>query len=503
MRARVLRAPPSFRDSDAPIASHLYLERTKRIEHGRRRLPPFLPNCLPIHSKTRYNKPSVTFGTDATTDATPHLAPRLAAMTARSHATEPDATTRIVRVGPRLPPGARVRVRTIVDPDPEWGLRERRDDDGYEDGSFGRAPRLGDAVEIAVHGWWRRRIADDAVTRSLFIPGCPMLVRFVLDGDEEDVDDVDDDDDDFDAENLPNTACPCVGIEAVVLTMVPGEIVAVAVPSGGGMFMPDPVGQDPCPSDEYYEWVVQLELISPAIKPDITAPFEECLAYANEKRRRGNKIFTDGEYARALRRYEEAAEVLERVRVTTTKEKEASDALVVVHVNAATALAKMSRFQEVKKRCDRALEIDGKSAKAMYRKALASESLGDLDEALEILTQAMSVSNDKAVRESFVRVRRALTVTTKKEKDVYVKMMQTSGDDDDKDDEMRNTDAAAERKIETRREGDSMTQRLAFWARERPIVAGALCLTCVAAAAHFFRRKDSGSTLTSTDARID
>ena len=78
MAARVLRAPPSFRDSDAPIASHLYLEGTKRIEHGWRRLPPFLPNCLPIHSKTRYNKPSVTFGTDATTDATRRLISRLA-----------------------------------------------------------------------------------------------------------------------------------------------------------------------------------------------------------------------------------------------------------------------------------------------------------------------------------------------------------------------------------------------------------------------------------------
>ena len=74
MAARVLRAPPSFRDSDAPIASHLYLERTKRIEHAFH----FSHYCLPIHSKTRYNKPSVTFGTDATTDATRRLISRLA-----------------------------------------------------------------------------------------------------------------------------------------------------------------------------------------------------------------------------------------------------------------------------------------------------------------------------------------------------------------------------------------------------------------------------------------
>lgn len=426
-------------------------------------------------------------------------------MTARSHATEIDASTRIVRVGPRLPPGARVRVRTIDNPDPEWEvqdarLQRRRDDEYDADDGFGRAPRLGDYVEIAIHGWWRRKIVDDAITHCGFTPGSPVLARFVVDGDEEDEAEAGEEayDDAIDA-------CPCVGIEAVVLTMVPGEIVGVAVPSGGGVFMPDPMGE--CPSDEYYEWVVELDHVERAVKPDITAPFEECLAYANEKRRRGNVTFTNGEYARALRRYEEAGEVLERARMTTRTPKEASaakESLVVVHVNAATALAKMSRFQEVKTRCDRALEIDGKSAKAMYRKALASESLGECDEALEILTEAMRVSNDKAIRDSFVRVRRAVTVTTKKEKDVYAKMMQPSGDDDDsgKDDEMKNRNADA-RKIETRREGDSTTRRLAFWARERPIVAGALCLACVATAAHYFRRKDSASTSTSTDARID
>ena len=396
-------------------------------------------------------------------------------------------------------------MRTIDNPDPEWRLQDARlgrrsdddyDDDDYDD-SFGRAPRLGDYVEIAIHGWWRRKIADDYITHCGFVAGSPALARFVLDGDEEDEADEADDDAIY--------ACPCVGIEAVVLTMVPGEIVGVAVPSGGGMFMPDPMGE--CPSDEYYEWVVELDYVARAVKPDITAPFEECLAYANDKRRRGNVIFTNGEYARALRRYEEAAEVLERVRMTTKTAKEASTAkesLVVVHVNAATALAKMSRFQEVKERCDRALEIDGKSAKAMYRKALASESLGDCDEALEILTEAMGVSNDKAIRESFVRVRRAVTLMTKKEKDVYAKMMQPSGGDGDKDDEMKNRDADADtRKIENRREGDSTTRRLAFWARERPIVAGALCLACVATAVHYFRRKDSASTSTSTDTRID
>lgn len=423
-------------------------------------------------------------------------------MTARSHATEIDASTRIVRVGPRLPPGARVRVRTIDNPDPEWGvqdarLQRRRSDDDYDDDGFGRAPRLGDYVEIAIHGWWRRKIVDDCVTHCSFTAGSPVLARFVVDEEDEEADD---------EANDAIDACPCVGIEAVVLTMVPGEIVGVAVPSGGGMFMPDPMGE--CPSDEYYEWVVELDYVARAVKPDITAPFEECLAYANEKRRRGNVIFTNGEYARALRRYEEAAEVLERVRLTTKTAKEASaakESLVVVHVNAATALAKMSRFQEVKTRCDRALEIDGKSAKAMYRKALASESLGECDKALEILTEAMRVSNDKAIRDSFVRVRRANTATTKKEKDVYAKMMQPSGDDDDddgKDDEMKNRNDDA-RKIETRREGDSTTRRLAFWARERPIVAGALCLACVATAVHYFRRKDSASTSTSTDARID
>lgn len=423
-------------------------------------------------------------------------------MTARSHATEIDASTRIVRVGPRLPPGARVRVRTIDNPDPEWRvqdarLQRRRSDDDYDDDGFGRAPRLGDYVEIAIHGWWRRKIVDDCVTHCSFTAGSPVLARFVVDEEDEEADD---------EANDAIDACPCVGIEAVVLTMVPGEIVGVAVPSGGGVFMPDPMGE--CPSDEYYEWVVELDYVARAVKPDITAPFEECLAYANEKRRRGNVIFTNGEYARALRRYEEAAEVLERVGMTTKTAKEASvakESLVVVHVNAATTLAKMSRFQEVKTRCDRALEIDGKSAKAMYRKALASESLGECDEALEILTEAMRVSNDKAIRDSFVRVRRAMTLTTKKEKDVYAKMMQPSGDDDDddgKDDEMKNRNDDA-RKIETRREGDSTTRRLAFWARERPIVAGALCLACVATAVHYFRRKDSASTSTSTDARID
>ena len=72
---------------------------------------------------------------------------------------------RVVRVGPRLPPGARVRVRSMRDDDASkisLATRDYDDDATRDDAS---APRADDVVTIAHYGWRARRVEDDAIVR--------------------------------------------------------------------------------------------------------------------------------------------------------------------------------------------------------------------------------------------------------------------------------------------------------------------------------------------------
>ena len=144
-----------------------------------------------------------------------------------------DSEARVVRLGPRLPPGARVRVRSLESPNKSSSSEgeESNVPTTFADDAT-RSPRCDDVVTFVNHGWIAVRphtkdVVLDATVGLDANPSSrrPETVTFacdaapgrgvvVVDGEARDV-----------------GVCP--GIEAAIMSMIPGERCASAVPESG------------------------------------------------------------------------------------------------------------------------------------------------------------------------------------------------------------------------------------------------------------------------------
>jgi hypothetical protein len=300
---------------------------------------------------------------------------------------------RVVTIGPRLPPNTRIRVRAIA----------QKDDDAEDDDDDVAPPGLDDTVTLAMYGWRARAFIDDGIVHDAVLHASPRIETHVMDG-------VD--------------ATLCAGLEAATLSARVGQRLGVVVPSGGAPFASAPFD---APRDVYIEYEFEVLSIARTGGLSVDARDEDAKRYADAKKSEANELFSRGEYARALRRYDDGANALARVLMSGTGTQDDVKAtervLVTFHVNAAATLLKLERFVDVCRRCDDALYIEATNVKAMYRKSQALEALGELASALEVLREALELSKDRAIREAFVRVRRQITAANDAERAVYGRMM--------------------------------------------------------------------------------
>jgi hypothetical protein len=255
---------------------------------------------------------------------------------------------RVVTIGPRLPPNTRIRVRAIA----------QKDDYAEDDDDDVAPPGLDDTVTLAMYGWRARAFIDDGIVHDAVLHASPRIETHVMDG-------VD--------------ATLCAGLEAATLSARVGQRLGVVVPSGGAPFASAPFD---APRDVYIEYEFEVLSIARTGGLSVDARDEDAKRYADAKKSEANELFSRGEYARALRRYDDGANALARVLMSGTGTQDDVKAtervLVTFHVNAAATLLKLERFVDVCRRCDDALYIEATNVKAMYRKSQALEALGEL-----------------------------------------------------------------------------------------------------------------------------
>jgi hypothetical protein len=357
---------------------------------------------------------------------------------------------RVVTIGPRLPPNTRIRVRAIA----------QKDADAEDDDDDVAPPGLDDTVTLAMYGWRARAFIDDGIVHDAVLHASPRIETHVMDG-------VD--------------ATLCAGLEAATLSARVGQRLGVVVPSGGAPFASAPFD---APRDVYIEYEFEVLSIARTGGLSVDARDEDAKRYADAKKSEANELFSRGEYARALRRYDDGANALARVLMSGTGTQDDVKAtervLVTFHVNAAATLLKLERFVDVCRRCDDALYIEATNVKAMYRKSQALEALGELASALEVLREALELSKDRAIREAFVRVRRQITAANDAERAVYGRMM-----DGDAMAAMEAKEQNANVEVSTIKgeiSSGSVFERCSKFCRERPfVVASGASMFVVAA----------------------
>jgi len=357
---------------------------------------------------------------------------------------------RIVTNGPRLPPNTRIRVRAI----------SQKDDDAEDDDDDVAPPGLDDTVTLAMYGWRARAFIDDRIVHDAVLNASPRIETHVMDG-------------------VDTTLC--AGLEAATLSARVGQRLGVVVPSGGAPFASAPFD---APRDVYIEYELEVLSIARTGGLSVDARDEDAKRFADAKKSEANALFSRGEYARALRRYDDGCAALARVLMsgagTQDDVKATERVLVTFHVNAAATLLKLERFVDVCRRCDDALYIEATNVKAMYRKSQAFEALGELASALEVLREALELSKDRAIREAFVRVRRQITAANDAERAVYGRMMDGDAMAAMEAKEQNATVEASTIKGEI--SSGSVFERCSKFCRERPfVVASGASMVVVAA----------------------
>ncbi|XP_014520334.1 70 kDa peptidyl-prolyl isomerase-like [Vigna radiata var. radiata] len=182
------------------------------------------------------------------------------------------------------------------------------------------------------------------------------------------------------------------GLEKAVKNMKKGEIALLIIQPDyafGSSGSPQEYAIVPPNSTVYYE-VELLSFVKEKESWDLNTP--EKIEAAGKKKEEGNALFKVGKYERASKRYEKAMKFIEYDSSFSDEEKQQSKALkITCNLNNAACKLKLKEYKQAEKLCTKALELDGRNVKALYRRAQAYLHLVDLDLAERDIKKALEI----------------------------------------------------------------------------------------------------------------
>lgn len=174
---------------------------------------------------------------------------------------------------------------------------------------------------------------------------------------------------------------------------------------------------------------IQLSDLAFTNPETLDLPLEKSKARAEEHRQAGNTKFKEGDFSRAIKRYDLALEILKTFIKRAKKadpnyeiETEIAEQMKPVLQNTALCCLKVNPIDPSKalERCEEALDLDPNSAKAHLYKGRALEKLGVLDEAeFELVEACKLLPKDAAIRTDLARIRKIIKDGKEKEKGIY------------------------------------------------------------------------------------
>ncbi|XP_020689609.1 70 kDa peptidyl-prolyl isomerase [Dendrobium catenatum] len=185
------------------------------------------------------------------------------------------------------------------------------------------------------------------------------------------------------------------GLDRAVLTMKNGEFALVTIPpehAFGSTESKQDLAVVPPNSTVIYE----VELVSfVKDKESWDMNNAEKIEAAAKKKEEGNALFKVGKYAKASKRYEKGAKLIEYDSSFSEEEKKQSKALkVTCNLNNAACKLKLKDYKEAEKLCTKVLEAENTNVKALYRRAQAYIQTADLDLAELDIKKALEIDPD-------------------------------------------------------------------------------------------------------------
>ncbi|OVA08660.1 Peptidyl-prolyl cis-trans isomerase [Macleaya cordata] len=211
------------------------------------------------------------------------------------------------------------------------------------------------------------------------------------------------------------------GLDRAVMTMKKGEVALLTIApeyAFGSLESQQELAVVPPGSTVVYE----VELVSfVKDKESWDMNNEEKIEAAGKKKEEGNALFKAGKYARASKRYEKAAKLIEYESSFSEEEKKKAKVLkVTCNLNNAACKLKLKDYKEAVKLCTKVLEIESTNVKALYRRAQAYIQLVDFDLAELDIKKALEIDpNNRDVKLEYKVLKEKVKEYNKKDAKFY------------------------------------------------------------------------------------
>jgi len=149
---------------------------------------------------------------------------------------------------------------------------------------------------------------------------------------------------------------------------------------------------------------------------DEDAP-DDILLRAMTHKEDGNTHFKSSDFSSAARSYRKGTNLLKKLNEANSGEDQVKQLLITLQTNLSMVCFKQKKHRMSRDVASRALEIDDKNVKALYRRAVASRAMGDVDAAKSDLRSALKVEpNNVSIKKEWLGIKKKLEEQKKLEK---------------------------------------------------------------------------------------
>uniref|UniRef100_A0A6B2L3D5 peptidylprolyl isomerase n=1 Tax=Arcella intermedia TaxID=1963864 RepID=A0A6B2L3D5_9EUKA len=153
--------------------------------------------------------------------------------------------------------------------------------------------------------------------------------------------------------------------------------------------------------------------------------FEEKFKVALRRKEEGNKLFNSQRFCLALRKYENALVIFKYAADEKDHKKEIEGFKVDCYLNRVAVELKMGKYSEAVQHAGKALEIDARNVKALWRRGTAYQQNGDWVFARRDFERALEVDPDnKTVKSALVQLKKRIAEEDRKERVKYQNMFE-------------------------------------------------------------------------------
>ena len=201
-----------------------------------------------------------------------------------------------------------------------------------------------------------------------------------------------------------------------------------------------------------------------------TAPADpnEALLQALNHKDEGNNHFKSGDLISAARSYRHGTTLLKNLNQNNTGDDQVKQLIISLQTNLSMVCFKQNKHKMSRDVAAKALEVDSKNVKALYRRAVASRAMGDIDAARSDLREALKLDpTNTAVKKELLLIKKSLEDQKQKEKARLQKAFSgKSGSLLYSDKEAEEQRKMEEKKEMERREAEALKKRKQEWEDE-------------------------------------